>query len=44
MIDFSNFGSKFAAAISALAISAVIMATAIIPASPGLTAASSMIA
>lgn len=44
MINFSNFGSKFVAAVSALALSAVFMATAIVPASPNFTDTAGMIA
>ena len=36
MFALSETGNRFAAAISALAISAVFMATAIVPATPGL--------
>ncbi|WP_427965827.1 recombination protein F [Altererythrobacter sp.] len=36
MFIFSDTGNRFVAAISAIAISAVFMATAIIPATPGI--------
>lgn len=36
MFTFSDAGNRFAAAIASLAISAIFMATAIVPATPGM--------
>ena len=44
MTNLSNFGSKIFAAVSAVTISAVFMATAIVPASPAFNATTSLIA